>query len=58
MPATKRGLCGVSPTYGRGSITRLVEGKRVTDWARFLTIWQRQRDGAWKIFRNVVLPAR
>jgi len=35
-----------------------VEGKRVTDWARFLTIWQRQRDGAWKIFRNVVLPAR
>lgn len=43
---------------GRGSITRLVEGKRVTDWARFLTVWQRQPDGNWKIFRNVVLPAR
>ena len=43
---------------GRGSITRLVEGKRVTDWARFLTVWQRQPDGTWRIFRNVVLPAR
>lgn len=43
---------------GRGSITRRVGEKRVTDWARFLTVWQRQPDGAWKIFRNVVLPAR
>src|SRR5438552_1733150 len=43
---------------GRGSITRRVREERVTDWARFLTVWQRQPDGAWKIFRNVVLPAR
>jgi len=43
---------------GRGSITRRVGEKRVTDWARFLTVWQRQPDGAWKIFRNIVLPAR
>ncbi len=43
---------------GRGSITREVKGRRVTDRARFLTVWQRQPDGDWKIFRNVVLPAR
>ena len=43
---------------GRGSITRRVREERVTDWARFLTVWQRQPDGTWKIFRNVVLPAR
>lgn len=42
---------------GRGSITRNESGKRVTDWARFFTIWQRQPDGSWLIFRNVVLPA-
>lgn len=42
---------------GRGSITRSEKGKRVTDWARFFTIWQRQPDGSWLIFRNVVLPA-
>ncbi len=43
---------------GRGSITREAKGQRVTDWARFLTVWQRQPDGDWKIFRNVVLPAQ
>ena len=43
---------------GRGSITRRVKEERVTDWARFLTVWQRQPDGAWKIFRNIVLPGR
>lgn len=43
---------------GRGSITRRVGEERATDWARFLTVWRRQPDGAWKIFRNVVLPAR
>ena len=43
---------------GRGSITRRVREERMTDWARFLTVWQRQPDGAWKIFRNIVLPAR
>ncbi len=43
---------------GRGSITHLVNGKRMTDRARFLTVWQRQPDGGWKIFRNIVLPGR
>jgi uncharacterized protein (TIGR02246 family) len=42
---------------GRGSLTRRAREERVTNWARFLTVWQRQPDGAWKIFRNVVLPA-
>jgi uncharacterized protein (TIGR02246 family) len=41
---------------GRGSITRLVNGRRRTDWARFLTVWRRQPDGAWRISRNIVLP--
>jgi hypothetical protein len=43
---------------GRGSITRRVGEPRVTDWARFLTVWQCQLDGHWKILRNVVLPPR
>lgn len=43
---------------GRGAFTRVVDGKRVSDWARFLTIWQRQPNGDWKILRNIVLPAR
>ena len=43
---------------GRGAFTRLVDGKRREDWARFLTIWQRQPTGDWKILRNIVLPAR
>lgn len=43
---------------GRGSITRRVREERVTDRARFLTVWQRQPEGDWKIFRNAVLPAR
>lgn len=41
---------------GRGFLARLENGKRAGDWARFLTIWQRQPDGDWKILRNVVLP--
>ena len=44
--------------WGRGSAMRLEKGERVTSWARFLTIWQRQADGDWKIFRNVVLPGQ
>jgi ketosteroid isomerase-like protein len=31
-------------------------GKRLTE--RYLTAWQRQPDGAWKIFRNLVIPDR
>lgn len=29
-------------------------GKRFE--ARYLTVWRRQADGSWKIFRNIVLP--
>ncbi len=43
---------------GRGAVTRVEKGRRTTSWARFLTVWQRQPDGDWKIFRNVVLPAQ
>ena len=43
---------------GRGTITRRVDGNPVTDTARFLTVWQRQPDGDWKISRNLVFPAR
>lgn len=43
---------------GHGAITRREKGEKVTDWARFLTVWQRQPDGDWKIFRNIVLPGR
>src|SRR5262249_10139571 len=43
---------------GRGSIK--VKGKdgETISRARFLTVWQRQADGDWKIWRNVVLPER
>ncbi len=41
---------------GSGEIGRLREGKLSTDSARFLTVWQRQGDGEWKILRNMVLP--
>jgi ketosteroid isomerase-like protein len=43
---------------GRGAFTRVVDGKRREDWARFLTIWQRQPGGDWKVVRNIVLPDR
>ena len=29
-------------------------GKTIVD--RYLTAWQRQHDGSWKIFRNLVIP--
>lgn len=32
------------------------DGKPVTRGGRYLTVWQRQADGAWKILRNIVLP--
>ena len=43
---------------GRGMIRLRVRDERVPNWARFLTVWQRQPGGDWKILRNVVLPAR
>ena len=31
-------------------------GKSIMD--RYLTVWQKQPDGAWKVFRNLVIPNR
>ena len=39
--------------WGRAEAT-LANGKKVAD--RYLTVWQRQPDGGWKIFRNMVIP--
>jgi uncharacterized protein (TIGR02246 family) len=41
---------------GYGEIGRLREAKLVVDGGRFLTVWQRQPGGEWKILRNIVLP--
>jgi len=32
------------------------QGKPITRGSRYLTVWQAQSDGAWKIVRNIVLP--
>lgn len=29
-------------------------GRTITD--RYLTVWQKQQDGSWKVFRNLVIP--
>lgn len=41
---------------GSGEISYLKEGKVTSGAARFLTVWQRQVNGDWKILCNVVLP--
>jgi len=41
---------------GYAEITSLKQGKISVDGGRFLTVWQRQAGGDWKILRNVVLP--
>lgn len=41
---------------GNGEMTMQKDGKPVKAGGRFLTVWQRQADGGWKILRNVVLP--
>lgn len=41
---------------GYGEITYKKEGKEMKGGGRFLTIWQHQPDGSWKIMYNVVLP--
>jgi uncharacterized protein (TIGR02246 family) len=41
---------------GYGEIGLLKDGKVSINGGRFLTVWQRQADGDWKILRNVVLP--
>jgi uncharacterized protein (TIGR02246 family) len=53
-------MLGGDLAYERGSgvFTHRENAKPVIGRARFLTIWQRQPDGDWKILRNVVLPAQ
>lgn len=41
---------------GYGEIGLLKDGKLSINGGRFLTVWQRQANGDWKILRNVVLP--
>jgi len=41
---------------GYGEIESLKDGKLSISGGRFLTVWQRQANGDWKILRNVVLP--
>lgn len=41
---------------GYGEIGVLKDGKLSINGGRFLTVWQRQTNGDWKILRNVVLP--
>jgi uncharacterized protein (TIGR02246 family) len=41
---------------GYGEIGILKDGKLSINGGRFLTVWQRQANGDWKILRNVVLP--
>ncbi len=41
---------------GYGEIGVLREGKLSVNGGRFLTVWQRQTNGEWKILRNIVLP--
>jgi uncharacterized protein (TIGR02246 family) len=41
---------------GDGEIGLLKDGKLSINGGRFLTVWQRQANGDWKILRNVVLP--
>lgn len=35
---------------------RFPDGKEIV--ARYLTAWQEQSDGSWKIFRNLVIPSK
>jgi len=41
---------------GYGEIGLLKDGKLSINGGRFLTVWQRQANGDWKILRKVVLP--
>lgn len=40
--------------YADVGVTR--QGKTVSNRGRYLTVWQAQTDGQWKIVRNIVLP--
>ena len=41
---------------GDAQVGFLKDGKATVSGGRFLTVWQRQPDGGWKIVRNIVLP--
>ena len=41
---------------GYGEIQSLKQDKLSVNSGRFLTVWQRQVDGEWRILRNIVLP--
>jgi len=41
---------------GSADVSMVRQGKTVTKGGRYLTVWQAQPDGAWKIVRNIVLP--
>ena len=42
--------------WGHGEVTYAKEGKPSTNGGPYLTVWKKQRDGNWKILRNVILP--
>ena len=41
---------------GYAEVGLVREGKETVRGGRYLTVWQRQADGGWKILRNIVLP--
>jgi len=41
---------------GYAEVGLMREGKETVRGGRYLTVWQRQADGGWKILRNIVLP--
>jgi uncharacterized protein (TIGR02246 family) len=41
---------------GFAEVGMVRQGKPVVRGSRYLTVWQAQADGQWKILRNVVLP--
>jgi len=41
---------------GDADVSVVRQGKTITRGGRYLTVWQAQSDGAWKIVRNIVLP--
>ena len=41
---------------GNADVSVVRQGKTITRGGRYVTVWQAQPDGAWKIVRNLVLP--
>ena len=65
----KLGKADSASVISRGSVQ---QGRYVYEWGeakahfpngrtildRYLTVWQKQGDGSWKVFRNLVMPTR